>query len=52
MYKITFKIFKKVKHAIRTAVLQDGIQLMESHLTGLNTDDTKQNKKETYDSRF
>ncbi|WP_276307183.1 hypothetical protein [Bacillus thuringiensis] len=41
MYKFTFKMFKKVKHVIGTAVLQDGIQLMESHLAGLNTDDTK-----------
>ncbi|HHT7189186.1 hypothetical protein PDN14_22135 [Bacillus cereus group sp. Bc222] len=44
MYKYTLKMFKKVKHAICTAVLQGGIQLMESHLAGLNTEDTEQNK--------
>lgn len=52
MYKYTFEMFKKVKCAIGTAVLQDGIQLMESHLSGLNTDDTEQNKKKTKESRF
>lgn len=42
MKKYICQLFKKVEHVISTALVQDGIKLMESHLDGLSEVDKEQ----------